>query len=145
MIHRPRSAARALLAAGVMVALAPRADAAPRTSSLAWVRMPGAETCIDARALAQAVELRLGRPAFVAPTRGDVAIEARIERLQSPDAWHATITVFDDAGARTGLRELRTDRAECRAIDEELELVIALLIDPSAGLAPPAPPSLPPP
>lgn len=136
----------ALLAAAALVVVAARADADPppsRTSSLAWVRLPGAEGCIDARALAQAVELRLGRAAFVAPTRGDVGIEARIERLQSPDAWRATITVFDAAGSRTGLRELQTDRADCRAIDDELELVIALLIDPSAALAPPPPPTSP--
>ena len=116
----------------------------PRTSSLAWVRLPGAEACIDGRALSQAVERRLGRAAFVAPSRGDVAIEARIERLHDPDAWHATITVFDATGARTGFRELQTERTECRAIDEELELVIALLIDPSAALAPsikPGPPA----
>jgi hypothetical protein len=146
MIRRPRSAAVALLTAAALAGGASRAaaDGSPaRTSSLAWIRMPGAESCIDARALSQAVELRLGRAAFVVPTRGDVAIEARIERLYDPDAWHATITVFNETGARTGLRELRTDRAECRAIDEELELVIALLIDPSAALAPPIAPGTP--
>lgn len=134
----------ALLAAAAIAGAVARADADPppaRTSSLAWVRLPGAESCIDARALAQAVELRLGRAAFVAPTRGDVAIEARIERREGPDGWRATINVLDAAGARTGRRELETDRADCRAIDDELELVIALLIDPAAALAPPLPPA----
>ena len=144
MSHPARLPALALLAAAVLLGGVADADPpAARTSSLAWVRMPGAEGCIDARALAQAVELRLGRAAFVAPTRGEVAIEARIERLQSPDAWHATIAVFDAAGARTGLRELQTERADCRAIDDELELVIALLIDPSALHVPPVPPTPP--
>jgi hypothetical protein len=146
MSRWPRSIASALLAVGALVGAAPRAsadDSPGRTSSLAWVRMPGAESCIDGRALSQAVERRLGRVAFVAPSRGEVAIEARIERLHDPDGWHATITVFDDTGARTGFRELQTDRAECRAIDDELELVIALLIDPSAALAPPISPGTP--
>jgi hypothetical protein len=147
MRHPARLPALAVIAAAAILGAVGRAHADPppaRTSSLAWVRMPGAEACIDARALAQAVELRLGRAAFVAPTRGEVAIEARIERLQSPDAWHATITVFDEAGARTGLRELQTDRSDCRAIDDELELVIALLIDPGALLATPMLPAPPP-
>ena len=143
---RPPALAPALLVVAALLGVVGRADAdtpPERTSSLAWVRMPGAEACIDARALMQAVELRLGRAAFVAPTRGEAAIEARIERLQSPDAWHATITVFDATGARTGLRELQTERADCRAIDDELELVIALLIDPSALQAAPMPPTPP--
>lgn len=116
----------------------------PRTSSLAWVRLPGAEACIDMRSLAEAVELRLGRPAFVTPTRGDLAIEAQIAPAQGGPGWRATILVVDAKGQPVGQRELQSDRAECRAIDEELELVMALLIDPSAGLAPPlAPPRLP--
>jgi hypothetical protein len=132
-----------LAAASIFVATATaRADAPPpRTSSLAWVRLPGAEACIDMRSLAQAVELRLGRPAFVAPTRGDLAIEASIGPTPGTDGWHATITVVDAAGQRVGQRELQSDKAGCRAIDDELELVMALLIDPSAALAPPPAPA----
>ncbi|MEP7123193.1 MAG: hypothetical protein ABJE95_19855 [Byssovorax sp.] len=126
-------------------ASAARADTPPppRTSSLAWVRLAGAESCIDMRALARAVELRLGRPAFVAPTRGDLAIEARIAPATDAPGWRATILVVDAAGQRVGLRELQSDQPACHAIDDELELVMALLIDPSAALAPPvaAPPT----
>lgn len=141
-----RSTALALLAATVLGNVERDAAAAPRTSSLAWVRMPGAEACIDARTLAQAVERRLGRAAFVPPTRGDVVIEARIEHMQSPEAFRATVTLFDAANARLGVRELQTAGAECRAIDDELELVIALLIDPDATISPatPAPAPAPP-
>jgi hypothetical protein len=122
------------------------AAAGPRTSSFAWVRLPGAEGCSGARALAEAVERRLGRPVFVAPTLGDVIIEGRIERVEGPGAFRATINVFDRAGAWIGRRELESPRAECQAIDDELELVVALLIDPAAALGPPppAPPALPP-
>lgn len=147
MISRSRSTALALLAATALGNVERNADAAPRTSSLAWVRMPGAEACIDARTLSQAVERRLGRAAFVPPTRGDVAIEARVEHVQSPEAFRATITLFDAAGARLGVRELQTAGPGCRAIDDELELVIALLIDPDAAISPlatPAPAPAPP-
>jgi hypothetical protein len=140
MIRAPRSLAiPALVAASILaVEESARADAAPpRTSSLAWVRLPGAEGCIDMRQLAQAVELRLGRPAFVAPTRGDLAIEARIAPTQNADGWRATIAVVDATGQLAGVRELQIDGHECRSIDDELELVLALLIDPSAALAPP--------
>lgn len=140
MIRAPRSLAIASLCAALILGAvaAARADAPPpRTSSLAWVRLPGAEACIDMRSLAQAVELRLGRPAFVAPTRGDLAIEARIGPAPGAEGWRATITVVDAAGQRVGLRELSSDKLECRSIDDELELVMALLIDPSAALAPP--------
>ena len=128
-----------LLAAALVVAVAPaRADIPPpRTSSLAWVRLPGAEACIDMRSLAEAVERRLGRPAFVTPTRGDLAIEARIAPVQNAEGWRATILVVDAKGQPLGQRALQSDRADCHAIDEELELVMALLIDPSAALSPP--------
>jgi hypothetical protein len=125
------------VASVVGAAGAAHADAPPpRTSSLSWVRLPGAEACIDLRSLAEAVERRLGRPAFVRPTLGDLAIEARIEPTAGAEGWRATILVVDAAGRRVGLRELRSDQAVCRAIDDELELVMALLIDPDAALAP---------
>lgn len=127
---------------------APSSRPSPRTSSLAWVREPGAEACIDARALALAVEKRLGRAALVAPTAGDLAIEGRVEKREAPPSWHATIAVADASGARVGTRELTSDRPDCHALDEELGLVVSLLIEPEAAFAPPRnppPPHQPPP
>lgn len=142
-LGRPdRRAARAL-AAGLALSIAPTASAqgaAPRTSSLSWTRGPGAEACIDARALSQRVEQRLRRAAIVAPTIGDIAIEGRVDRREGPASWHAIINVFDAAGARVGMRELASDRADCRALDDELGLVVSLLIDPEAAFAPASPP-----
>ncbi len=147
MIRPPRSLVTLVgLGASVIVGAVATADAEglpARTSALAWVRLPGAETCIDMRNLAGAVERRLRRPAFVPPTAGDLAIEGRIGPIQGAGGWRATITVVDATGLRVGLRELQTDKADCRAIDDELELVMALLIDPSAALAPPAAPAPP--
>ncbi|WP_437330831.1 hypothetical protein [Sorangium sp. So ce381] len=129
-----RSAALALLVGAALGTFDRPADAGPRTSSLAWVRMPGAEACIDARTLALAVERRLGRVAFVPPTLGEVTIEGRIERSQGAGGWRATIRVFDAGGTAIGSREIEADQVDCRAIDDQLELVIALLVDPDASL-----------
>ncbi|WP_437736501.1 hypothetical protein [Sorangium sp. So ce1335] len=129
-----RPAALALLVGAALGTFGRPADAGPRTSSLAWVRMPGAEACIDARTLALAVERRLGRVAFVPPTLGEVAIEGRIERSQESGVWRATIRVFGAGGAAIGSREIEAAHVDCRAIDDQLELVIALLVDPDASL-----------
>ncbi|WP_433926450.1 hypothetical protein AB3662_26375 [Sorangium cellulosum] len=131
---RMRSAALALLVGAALGTFARPAGAGPRTSSLAWVRMPGAEACVDARTLALAVERRLGRVAFVPPTLGEVAIEGRIERSQEAGVWRATIRVFGAGGTAIGSREIEAAQVDCRAIDEQLELVIALLVDPDASL-----------
>ncbi|XXX77391.1 hypothetical protein WMF30_01275 [Sorangium sp. So ce134] len=128
-----RSAALALLVGAALGTFDRPAGAGPRTSSLAWVRMPGAEACVDARTLALAVERRLGRVAFVPPTLGEVAIEGRIERSQEAGVWRATIRVFGAGGAAIGSREIEADQVDCRAIDDQLELVIALLVDPDAS------------
>ncbi|MFT3776319.1 MAG: hypothetical protein QM820_64060 [Minicystis sp.] len=123
----------ALAAAGVA-----RAGPPARTSSLGWSRLPGAESCIAPRALAVAVERRLGRAALVPPAQADVAVEGRIERLGN--AWRATILLTDGSGGHLGTRELASHAADCRALDDEIALVIALLIDPAAALAPRPPP-----
>jgi hypothetical protein len=53
--------------------------------------------------------------------------------------------VVNEAGEVEGLRELRSAAPDCRVLDEEIALVIALIIEPGAGLgAPPAPSPAPP-
>jgi len=108
-----------------------------RTASLAWLRLPAAESCIGARDLALRVERRLGRAVFTPPTGGDIAVEGRIERIEARSAWHASLAVRDEAGHVLGVRDLERAGADCHAIDDELELVLALLIDPRAPIAPP--------
>jgi hypothetical protein len=115
------------------------AEAAARTSSLGWVRGAGADTCVGTRALAEAVEARLGRPVFVSAARADVAVEGQIERGPAGE-WRATIAVADEAGRVLGTRELRSEAMSCRDVDEQLALVIAVMIDPDAAMhAPPSP------
>ena len=133
--------------AALLVALglpAARADAAQaRSSSLGWVRGAGAEGCLGTRALAEAVEARLGRQVFVSAARAEVAVEGQIERGPA-GSWRATIAVAGEGGRILGTRELVRDAASCRELDEQLVLVIAVMIDPDAALhAPPLPTAAP--
>jgi hypothetical protein len=140
----PRAARRlaaALLAAAPLAVAPPLACAEPaqRTSSLSWVRLPGAESCIGSRALAIAVERRLQHEVFVAPSRAAVSVEGRIEQSTAPDGFRAVITVSNEAGVELGSREIRSAAPSCAAMDDDLALVIAVMIDPEAALAPPLP------
>src|SRR5689334_7531634 len=47
---------------------------AQRTSSLSWVRLPGAETCIPTQTLAERVEQRVGRQVFVSASQADLSL-----------------------------------------------------------------------
>ncbi|CAN96829.1 hypothetical protein predicted by Glimmer/Critica [Sorangium cellulosum So ce56] len=103
------------------------------------MRLAGAEACVGARALAQAVEARLGRAALVSAARAELTVEGRIEP-GGTGGWRAEIAVADAGGAVLGTREIATASPRCSAIDDELALAIALMIDPSAKLSPGAPP-----
>jgi hypothetical protein len=114
----------------------------PRLASLAWVRSPGAESCAGPLALSQAIAQKLGREALAAPSRASLAIEGHVERVDPGGTWRVTLAVVSEAGEVQGLRELRSAAPDCRALDEEIALVIALLIEPGAVIGP-APASTP--
>jgi hypothetical protein len=116
----------------------------PRTSSLELVRGDGAESCSGAADLERAVETRLGRSVFVPRERADVAIEVRIDRRANPEKFRAIVTLRGDNAAVLGTRTIES-ASSCSALDAPLALVVALLIDPDAALAPPPAPEAPPP
>ena len=120
----------------VLFAIHPRrVEAAEgRTSSLSWLRMPGADACIATQPLARAVEDRLGRQVFVSAAQADLSVEGRIEKRKT--GWHAVITMRDPKGALLGTRELDRPDASCDAMSEPLALVIAVMIDPDAAMRP---------
>ncbi len=120
------------------------AHAAPRTSSLSWVRLAGADACVSTQDLARDVETRLGRSVFVSPARADLSVEGRIEPAHGKPGWHAVIVLRDAKGVTLGTRELARDAASCDAMREPLALVVALMIDPDASTAPPSPLAPPP-
>jgi hypothetical protein len=126
--------------AGVVLLAAPSVHAEPAhlTATLTVKRAPGAEQCLDAPALAQAVDTRLGRSAF-AGASPELRVTVTLERI--PDGvWRAQLLLEDATGQALGRRELVSAEPSCAALDPSLALVVALLVD-----APPAPPVEPPP
>lgn len=127
------------VAGALAAATAAHADGEkPKTSSLSWVRLPGAESCIATQALSRAVEERLRRPVFVSPSNADLSVEGHVER--SAKGFRAEVTVRDAQGANLGKRELQSPGAACSGLDEPLSLAIALMIDPDADRTKPPPP-----
>ena len=100
--------------------------------------------CVGAAGLAEAVEKKLGRALFGA--QPDLRIEGWL-RADGPRRWRARLTLVDAEGTVKGSREVTQEGSSCRAIDESLTLVAAVMIDPAAamkGSAPapaPAPPA----
>lgn len=127
-----------LAAALVGATPTPRA-AAETSSSLAWERGPGAESCIPAGELAAAVERLLGQR-LAGPDRAATRIEGRISRVEG-GSWQVEFELFGRDGA-SGQRSLVSQAPQCRELDPTLALVVALMVDPTAALGQ-APPETP--
>ncbi len=133
----------ALLGSVLLFASSPAAAQPGRTSSLSWLRMPGADACIATQALARSVEERLGRHVFVSASAADVSVEGRVEKRGKGAGWHAVITIRDAKGALLGTRDVERQDASCETMNEPLALIIAVMIDPDVNLtAPPSPSAL---
>ena len=103
--------------------------------ALQWVQRDGAATCIGDRELAAAVTARLGN----APTHGQTRLVIDGEIAPSGAGWTAAIHTADEHGVALGQRDLHEPAADCRALDDKLVLVIALIIDPELLDEAPAP------
>jgi hypothetical protein len=121
----------------------PSVAAKKRTSTLGWDRLPGADSCVATQPLARAVEARLGRKVFVSPAEADVSVEGRV--VKKGAGFSATLVLRDAEGKMLGTRSLEKTDPSCAALTEALVLVIAVMIDPDAALAPPPVASSPPP
>lgn len=120
----------------VVLVLLARVTKAERTpASLSWNRLPGAEACIDAPALATKVEQRLGVGALVVPSQATISIEGRVAPATTGRGWQANIAIAETGKKPEHERKLESKAASCRALDEALVLVISLLIDPDAPQA----------
>lgn len=109
---------------------------AQETSSLHWVRLPGAEACVGGHDLAQAVEAELGHSIFVSASEAELAVEGRVEP-RPERGFRAVLAVSDREGALLGERTIESEAAECSEFTPALAVVIALLIDPEAERADP--------
>jgi hypothetical protein len=116
-----------------LLATSARAEnaAAPKKSSLSWVRLEGAESCVATQPLARAVEQRLGRSVFVSASEAELSVEGRVEKKKS---WRAHVEVRDAAGKLLGKRDLESTAASCESLTAPLALALAVMIDPDAAL-----------
>jgi hypothetical protein len=101
-----------------------------KSSSLSWVRMDGAESCVATQALAEAVETRLGRRVFVSASDAELSVEGHVAR--TPGGFRARVQVRERDGALRGSREVKSQGASCAALTDELAFVLSVLIDPLA-------------
>ncbi|HET9991025.1 MAG TPA: hypothetical protein VFQ65_20980, partial [Kofleriaceae bacterium] len=94
--------------------------------ALRWIQSEGASACIGDRELAAAVTARLGG----ASNHGRARIVISGDIAPAGSGWTAAIRTEDDHGGVLGQRDLHESSSDCRAIDDKLVLVIALIIDP---------------
>lgn len=85
-----------------------------------------AETCLDARALEEAVVAHLGRQAFVSEG-ADVLVHARA--IVSPEEVTVRLEMMNREGTTLGVRTLRTPGTDCDVLRDDVSLVLALMID----------------
>ncbi|MCA9596818.1 MAG: hypothetical protein KC776_26060 [Myxococcales bacterium] len=130
---------KALIAITAALTLSSQAAAneSGRTSSLSWVRLPGAESCIATQALARSVEQRLGRKVFVSAAEADVSVEGYLSH--DDGTWRAVLTIRDGDGKVLGTRTLESQEGECSALDDGVVFVVSVLIDPETTSAPAEP------
>jgi hypothetical protein len=104
-------------------------------SELVVQRSETTESCPTEEQVAQAVRAELG-PEVVEGLRVEVSFEHR------DGAHEAQVRV---SGARSGLRRLRAEGADCAALGEVLTVTLALILDPHAEFVADEEPSVPPP
>src|SRR5688500_18509690 len=124
-----RFALLAVLAAPPVGALA-----APPLTGLTWKAPEG---CIQAGELAARVEDRVGRTTFA--THAARHVQGQLRGHDERPRWHVKLTLVDDHGTVLGSRELASNAAQCRALDDSLVFVLAVMIDPEVALRAPVP------
>jgi hypothetical protein len=101
-------------------------DTRPIRVHLQWANQTADPTCLDQPRLAQAVELRLQRKAFV-PASPDVLLQGVLVQDQSRRI--ARMTLKRPGGEVVGLRELESPDPTCSTLNEAIPLSVALMID----------------
>ncbi len=101
---------------------------------LSFVRTENATSCIAAPALQREIARRMGHDPFEGTARQ--WIEGTIER--QADYFEVQLFERDADGNTLGSRRLREQTADCHKLDDAIVLAIALIIDPTAQLAPPS-------
>jgi hypothetical protein len=107
------------------------ADEARVALSLNWMRLPGAESCIDAGDLARSVERQLGRSVFVSPAVATRIIEAWVEPMAP--GWRVHLRASNANGDPLGQRELTSSDPPCSSLDRAIVIAVGLLAQEAEG------------
>jgi len=99
----------------------------PLKAALDWKVTPGAEPCADQPSLEHAVNERLERNAFVAPTDADLLIDGVV--TPTGHGYHVVLRTRTRDREPIGQRELESDSDDCSTLDDDVSLVIALVIE----------------
>lgn len=119
---------RTLLFATLLLSIPQLAYAAPKVpSALNLVRAEGAESCIDAAAASIRIEALTG-PVLVPSSQAKHIVEVQLSPHEG--GFRARIALFDARGNQLGLRSLDESSSRCRALDDALVFVVALIVDP---------------
>jgi hypothetical protein len=130
-----RVCAAALALAPQIVSGVAQAEAAPREPiRLSVVRTDVADSCPDARVIADRVRERLGRDPFAESAASSA--EVTIDRLDAgPSRFVARVRIRDSAGALKGERDLESDQS-CDTLASAVALALAMFVDPQAAMRP---------
>jgi hypothetical protein len=121
--------AAVLVAAATLCAANARSEEpGPPAARLEWRREAGAESCIDADTLANAVNQRWKRRVFASDGAPDIVVRGSVLRT-SQSAWAARIELTRASGESLGTRELVTTAADCSALDDSVALAVGLMLD----------------
>jgi hypothetical protein len=101
-------------------------DVRPIHVGLRWSNETGDTACLDQKALAEAVELRLRRSAFLAGPP-DLLLEGSL--VQEGGKRIARMTLARPDGQVVGRRELESPDPSCATLNEAVPLSVALMID----------------
>ena len=141
MLHRWGRLSMAVLAFFLSVA-APRKtraageDPESRLFALHWVRLAGAEDCVDGIALSRMVEARAGRRLFVTSEQADWLVEGAVRARG--EGFFAELRLFSANGELIGSRQVATESDACAELTEDLALILAIMVD-ASGAPPPNP------
>ncbi len=103
-----------------------------RAAALNWVRLEGAEDCVDGASLSRSIEERLGHTVFPEPSRATLVVEGIADK--SDAGYRARLRIFDLEGMALGSREVSSQSTDCRELSETVAIVLSVMIDPEGAL-----------
>ncbi|HET9956923.1 MAG TPA: hypothetical protein VFQ61_20645 [Polyangiaceae bacterium] len=144
LTHARRNSSTWGLALGVTLLVTGHVSAQGRgaPSALNLVRLAGAESCPDLRALSRQVDAHLGRGAFVSPSDAEVLFDV-VLTVGERGGWSAMIVASTVSGEQLGQRQLLLPQPNCAEASDAVALALALMIEPNLVGAEPAPTPVP--